>query len=114
MNVVVSGIGYATTLIVFLLNVYYNVILAWAFYYLFASFTSILPWSHCNNAWNTDFCIRSIHDIGEKLGSGFNNTTAVTGDVYTRNDDAVEFDNSSLFNATNITKWMDPTTEYWE
>ena len=27
--------------VVFLLDIYYNVILAWAWYYLFASFTSV-------------------------------------------------------------------------
>lgn len=37
----IAGIGWATTVIVFLLNCYYNVILAWAFYYLFASFSSV-------------------------------------------------------------------------
>lgn len=51
-----SGIGWATTVIVFFLNCYYNVILAWAFYYMFASFTSSLPWDSCDNYWNTDNC----------------------------------------------------------
>jgi len=49
-----AGIGIATTVIVFLLNVYYIVVLAWSIYYLYMSMTSVLPWSHCNNTWNTD------------------------------------------------------------
>lgn len=36
-----------------LTGIYFNVILAWALYYLFASFTSELPWAHCNNDFNT-------------------------------------------------------------
>lgn len=33
--------------------IYYNMILAWSFYYMFASFTSRLPWTDCDNKWNT-------------------------------------------------------------
>ena len=35
---------------------YYNVVIAWSFYYLFASFTSVLPWRYCDHAWNTVHC----------------------------------------------------------
>jgi len=29
-------------------SMYYNMVLAWSIYYLFASFTSELPWTNCN------------------------------------------------------------------
>ncbi|KAG7272944.1 hypothetical protein CRUP_020187 [Coryphaenoides rupestris] len=32
---------------------YYIIILAWAFFYLFSSFSSELPWASCTNSWNT-------------------------------------------------------------
>ena len=31
----------------------YIVIQAWAFFYLFSSFSSEVPWASCHNAWNT-------------------------------------------------------------
>ncbi|XP_033637103.1 sodium- and chloride-dependent taurine transporter-like [Asterias rubens] len=51
-----KGIGIASFVIVTLLNIYYNVILAWSLYYLFMSFAAVVPWSHCNNPFNTDLC----------------------------------------------------------
>ncbi len=53
----VSGIGVATTIIAIFCNIYYIVILAWDLFYLSQSFTSVLPWSHCNNSWNTERCV---------------------------------------------------------
>ena len=52
----VSGIGYAVALIAFYVDFYYNVIIAWALRFFFASFTSELPWISCNNSWNTPNC----------------------------------------------------------
>lgn len=48
-----SGVGYATQVIVALLNIYYIVVLAWGIFFLFNSFTWDLPWASCNNTWNT-------------------------------------------------------------
>lgn len=47
------GMGYASQLILFYGCISYVVILAWAFHYLFSSFSWDLPWSTCNNTWNT-------------------------------------------------------------
>lgn len=54
---VFKGIGYGTTLMAFWLNTSYIVVLAWALYYLFMSFTYELPWDSCENSWNTPNCI---------------------------------------------------------
>lgn len=43
-------------LIVGLVAIYYNMIIAYVLFYLFASLTSNLPWEHCGNWWNTDLC----------------------------------------------------------
>lgn len=49
----VSGLGYGSQVIVGLLNIYYIIVLAWAVFFLFHSFTWDLPWASCNNTWNT-------------------------------------------------------------
>ncbi|XP_026476557.1 LOW QUALITY PROTEIN: sodium-dependent serotonin transporter-like, partial [Ctenocephalides felis] len=49
-------VGYAICLIDINMGMYYNTIIGWAVYYLFASFNSELPWTKCGNSWNTPFC----------------------------------------------------------
>ncbi|XP_068220231.1 sodium- and chloride-dependent glycine transporter 2-like [Palaemon carinicauda] len=51
-----SGIGWAMVAISLLTCTYYNIIMAWAFFYAFASFNPVLPWGHCNNDFNSAEC----------------------------------------------------------
>lgn len=48
-----SGIGYATQVVIAYAAVSYIVIQAWAFFYLFSSFSAEVPWASCRNSWNT-------------------------------------------------------------
>ncbi|XP_010167405.1 sodium- and chloride-dependent transporter XTRP3-like, partial [Antrostomus carolinensis] len=41
------GVGVASVVVSFFLSMYYNVINAWAFWYLFHSFQDPLPWATC-------------------------------------------------------------------
>uniref|UniRef100_A0A2R8Z993 Transporter n=1 Tax=Pan paniscus TaxID=9597 RepID=A0A2R8Z993_PANPA len=52
-----KGAGAAMLLIVGLVAIYYNMIIAYVLFYLFASLTSDLPWEHCGNWWNTELCL---------------------------------------------------------
>ncbi|KAJ8291097.1 hypothetical protein GJAV_G00021350 [Gymnothorax javanicus] len=51
-----KGVGFTVILISLYVGFYYNVIIAWALFYLFSSFTGELPWVHCNNTWNSANC----------------------------------------------------------
>uniref|UniRef100_A0AAY4B357 Transporter n=1 Tax=Denticeps clupeoides TaxID=299321 RepID=A0AAY4B357_9TELE len=80
-----TGIGYASIVIVSLLNIYYIVILAWGLYYLFQCFQPELPWAKCKQPWNTENC---VEDTLRK--------------------------NKTLWAAANVTNFTSPVTEFWE
>uniref|UniRef100_A0A8C7YX04 Transporter n=1 Tax=Oryzias sinensis TaxID=183150 RepID=A0A8C7YX04_9TELE len=80
-----TGIGYASIVIVSLLNIYYIVILAWGVYYLFQCFQPELPWAKCKQPWNTERCIE---------------------DTYRKN--------KTLWVAANASNFTSPVTEFWE
>ncbi|KAI3370031.1 hypothetical protein L3Q82_024819 [Scortum barcoo] len=54
-----EGLGYGSQVVVLYTGVYYIIILAWTFLYLFSSFTSELPWASCRNSWNT-VCLNKL------------------------------------------------------
>ncbi|KAL0268073.1 UNVERIFIED_CONTAM: hypothetical protein PYX00_010147 [Menopon gallinae] len=80
-----KGIGYGTTVICFLLNIYYIVILAWALHFFLNSFRGELPWASCGNWWNTEKCI-----LGYEAKALRNHTTALEGNN-TRTDAVIEY-----------------------
>lgn len=51
-----AGCGIAMLIISVLIAIYYNIILCYTLFYLFASFVPVLPWASCNNPWNTPDC----------------------------------------------------------
>ncbi|KFO70166.1 Sodium- and chloride-dependent glycine transporter 2, partial [Cuculus canorus] len=51
-----QGCGIAMLIISVLIAIYYNIILCYTLFYLFASFVPVLPWASCNNPWNTPDC----------------------------------------------------------
>ncbi|KAF4072597.1 hypothetical protein AMELA_G00264810 [Ameiurus melas] len=80
-----TGIGYASIVIVSLLNIYYIVILAWGLYYLLQCLQRELPWARCHHSWNTPNC---VEDTIRK--------------------------NKTLWLSANITNFTSPVTEFWE
>jgi len=53
-----QGIGYGMCCLSLYIGTYYNIILSWAFFYIFSSFSTSLPWASCGNWWNSEACRR--------------------------------------------------------
>ncbi|EZA62293.1 Sodium- and chloride-dependent GABA transporter [Ooceraea biroi] len=74
-------VGYATMTIVFFLDVYYCIIIAWTLFYLISTFVTLpqVPWKGCENVWNTYDCFdaqgnKSVHGRINCSNSAENNT----------------------------------------
>ena len=50
---VVVGIGWAMFFVSLISCCYYNMLVAYSFFYTFASFASDVPWRDCGNSWNS-------------------------------------------------------------
>jgi len=73
---IMKGIGFGMLIVSFFVCVYYNVIIGWSLYYLFASFQSVLPWTRCDQWWNK---LTKCDENGTAL---FNNTKISTSEEY--------------------------------
>ncbi|KAH8321843.1 hypothetical protein KR067_006105 [Drosophila pandora] len=50
------GLGTGMILVSAIVMLYYNLIIAWTIFYMFASFGTKLPWQNCEPAWSTKYC----------------------------------------------------------
>ncbi|XP_029112206.1 sodium- and chloride-dependent glycine transporter 2 isoform X1 [Scleropages formosus] len=109
-----QGCGIAMLIISVLIAIYYNIIMCWTLYYLFASLKGSLPWAHCRNSWNTldckdkdmlqlDSCI-----LRDKNGTSIKNT------AFCMSANAL----GNLSKLTNITSenktYVSPSEEYFK
>ena len=58
-----SGVGISVVLITGCIVIYYNVVVAYCIFYFFASMTGTLPWTYCDQDWNTCYCRDSTMEI---------------------------------------------------
>ncbi|CAH1777698.1 unnamed protein product, partial [Owenia fusiformis] len=106
-----KGIGYSMVAVGFVANIYYNVIVAWVVYFLFASFTWTLPWSTCDNSWNTPQCSSiQVNTTSNKTVDYLLKTfTAYT--IKQANFSVNVANGSALVNTTQ--RRVSPSEEYW-
>ncbi|XP_071951275.1 sodium-dependent proline transporter-like isoform X2 [Antedon mediterranea] len=52
-----KGLGWGMVAITAMVCCYYNIVISYTLFFLFASFTSELPWKSCDHEWNTEKCL---------------------------------------------------------
>ncbi|XP_050406661.2 sodium- and chloride-dependent GABA transporter 1 isoform X1 [Patella vulgata] len=107
------GIGAGMIGISFVFCLYVNNIFSWILYYLYNSFLSPLPWTTCDNWWNTDTCFvrkKMMSNFSRYLVNMTNNIANTTDTMHTTNY-------SLLTKAANITGnsslIQTSTEEFW-
>uniref|UniRef100_A0A8C4HGI0 Transporter n=1 Tax=Dicentrarchus labrax TaxID=13489 RepID=A0A8C4HGI0_DICLA len=96
-----KGIGYAICIIALYVSFYYNTIIAWALFYFYSSFSSILPWTNCDNVWNTPDC---TNYFGIDNVTWTNSSKSPAEEFYTRN--VLEIHKSSGLKNVGGVRWQ--------
>ncbi|XP_074771361.1 sodium- and chloride-dependent neutral and basic amino acid transporter B(0+) isoform X2 [Athene noctua] len=100
-----QGVGITMVIISTFVAIYYNVIIAYALYYLFASFQKVLPWSDCFS-WADEFCSKT------RLVSDCNAT--LDGEIIHANYSFITSNNLTCMNGTmNYKPVQFPSEQYW-
>ncbi|XP_076450427.1 sodium- and chloride-dependent glycine transporter 1-like isoform X2 [Babylonia areolata] len=102
------GVGYGMIAVSAMVALYYTVLIAWAFLYLFRSFASELPWERCHPKWASNKCYSYLEADECK---------AVNGSVYYENTcynatQAEDFNITHL--ATNKSIRSPPAQDFFE
>ncbi|XP_063399274.1 sodium- and chloride-dependent glycine transporter 1-like [Mytilus trossulus] len=89
-----KGVGYGMAIPLFVINIYYNMIIAWTLYYIGNSFITPLPWTVCDNDWNSLHCVKDS-------GSLNNHTKLLT-----------KMSNQTILNETS--SWITAQEDFWQ
>ena len=97
-----AGVGWTIVTVSYLVSFYYNTVIAWSIYYFFSSFTANLPWTSCNNEWNTCDCWTGDAITNYSVYESEDNV-AIKNGCYNQTLNSIEFNTS-----------VGPTTEFFE
>ncbi len=97
-----KGLGYGMVFVCFLIAIYYNLIIAWSLFYIFAGMQDPLPWVDCGNAHNDVTCYKV--ELAKSCEEGTNGTVSYFDNHCTAIQDICQH-----FNFTYVPSW-DPDT----
>ncbi|XP_038872860.1 sodium- and chloride-dependent glycine transporter 2-like [Salvelinus namaycush] len=110
-----QGCGIAMLIISVLIAIYYNIIMCWTLYYLFASLKGSLPWANCKNKWNTQHCKDKDMLLLDSCILRDGNATSIRNTTLCLSADVI----GNLSKLTNITSeinktYVSPSEEYFK
>lgn len=107
-----AGVGYGMVIISGIVCVYYNIIITWTLYFLYMSFRAILPWSSCDNSWNTENCyLHSDNETTDVNSTSFMwNATSVGNMTH----ELLKYVNKTDMLKNETVKQITPSEEFWE
>ncbi|XP_016370139.1 sodium- and chloride-dependent glycine transporter 2-like [Sinocyclocheilus rhinocerous] len=109
-----QGCGIAMLIISVLIAIYYNIIMCWTLYYLFASLKETLPWATCKNEWNTVECKDKDMLLLDSCILRDRNITSIKNTTFCLSANAVG-NLSKLLNITADNKtYVSPSEEYFK
>ncbi|XP_076823753.1 sodium- and chloride-dependent betaine transporter-like isoform X2 [Clavelina lepadiformis] len=92
-----KGIAIASSVIVFLSNFSYPVILTWVFKYFVSSFSSNLPWMSCDNEWNTEHCVSLLGRVKQIINDTNNASMMTVSNVTNQTDQTLRISSAEEF-----------------
>ncbi|KAF4026688.1 hypothetical protein G4228_019338 [Cervus hanglu yarkandensis] len=102
-----GGVGITMVLISLFVTIYYNVIIAYSLYYLFASFQRELPWSKCSVSWADGNCSRSPFVTHCNVSISIN-------EILQANKSWVDANNLTCINGSEVYQTGQlPSEQYW-
>uniref|UniRef100_UPI00398F2CA2 sodium- and chloride-dependent neutral and basic amino acid transporter B(0+)-like n=1 Tax=Pristiophorus japonicus TaxID=55135 RepID=UPI00398F2CA2 len=106
---ILQGVGITMVLVSTFVTIYYNCIIAYSLYYLFASFQSPLPWADCFSWWGPDeTCSRTPKDP-------LCNLTLDGGYFEIVNTTWLQANNETCTNGSEIyVPHQGPSEQYWD
>lgn len=111
MQILFAGVGIGMVILNVICSLYYNIILAWTIFYIGNSFIGPLPWTTCDNTWNSQQCVT---DRGVNQGRNFT-TQNHNLTIKMHNIDVDNTTTSNEYTWTNDTsKLMTAQEEFWQ
>ncbi|XP_024127002.2 sodium- and chloride-dependent neutral and basic amino acid transporter B(0+) [Oryzias melastigma] len=95
---ILQGVGIAAVMVTLVVSIYYNVIIAYSLYYMFASMQSPLPWSDCFS-WADSSC--------SNMSAVFCNESSVLAANLTQGNNTCASSNMSV-------SVQSPSEQYWD